>query len=122
MECFSRFFATPANHMFAYRVSYWPAFGLAGLLWASPAAAQSYTLLEAMGSAYTTNPQLEGARSNTRAADEGVAEAKGNWRPKLNASGSYGVQRADVAGLPNTLSKSPVLGHVELSQSVISGG
>jgi outer membrane protein len=57
---------------------------------AQPAAAMS--LKEALGTAYSTNPQIEAARANLRATDEEVAKANAGWRPNLSLSGTEGFQ------------------------------
>ena len=53
----------------------------------------SFSLLEALGVAYETNPQLAAARAGVRASDEGVAQANANWRPSIAASGTYGFEK-----------------------------
>jgi len=57
---------------------------------ADPAGAMS--LREALATAYSTNPQIEAARANARAADEEVAKANAGWRPQLSLSGTEGFQ------------------------------
>jgi len=46
-------------------------------------------IFEAMGSAYTNNPTLQGQRAYVRAVDENVAIAKSGYRPTLALQGSY---------------------------------
>ncbi len=53
-----------------------------------PAAAQS--LIDALSSAYETNPDLLGARAALRAVNEGVPQALGGWRPTVEITGSAG--------------------------------
>ncbi|MEZ5647689.1 MAG: TolC family outer membrane protein [Alphaproteobacteria bacterium] len=55
---------------------------------ASPAHAQSLT--EALVSTYTNNPQLRAARAELRAVDERVNQAKGGYRPNIDAATSVG--------------------------------
>ncbi len=104
------------------RVSCWLVLAVVALAVAPAAGAQTFTLNEALALAYTNNPQIEAARANARARDEDVAAAKGSWRPSVNASGSYGVQRTDISGPTHTLTNSPVQGRLSISQSVLSGG
>src|SRR5262245_45858629 len=85
-------------------------------------AAQSLTLAEALATAYNTNPQIEAARANARARDEDVAVARGAWRPSVNASGSYGAQRADIGGIGTSLGTAPTEARLSIQQSVITGG
>ena len=54
--------------------------------------AHGMSLREALATAYATNPQIEAARANARAADEEVAKANAGWRPSLTISGSEGFQ------------------------------
>ena len=61
-----------------------------GVTAAEPAAALS--LREALGTAYSTNPQLEAARANLRATDEEVAKANAGWRPSISINGTEGFQ------------------------------
>ncbi|SMF03864.1 outer membrane protein/outer membrane protein, adhesin transport system [Tistlia consotensis] len=56
-----------------------------------PGAAQS--LIDALSSAYETNPDLLGARSALRAVNEGVPQALGGWRPTVEFTGSAGYSR-----------------------------
>lgn len=49
--------------------------------------AGSQTLLDALGSAYATNPGLLAQRAALRSVDEGVPQAMGNWRPTVELSG-----------------------------------
>jgi TolC family type I secretion outer membrane protein len=67
------------------------AFGITcpGLVAAAP-----FTLNEALGIAYETNPQLEAARAGQRATDETVAQADAGFRPSLSAGASAGFERA----------------------------
>lgn len=53
-----------------------------------PGISAAETLLQALSSAYTNNPELNAARAATRAVDEGVPQALSRYRPNVNASGS----------------------------------
>lgn len=47
------------------------------------------SIFEAMGSAYTNNPTLQGQRAYLRSVDENVAIAKSGYRPTLSLHGNY---------------------------------
>ncbi len=49
-----------------------------------------HTLLEALGAAYETNPQLTGERAHLRATDENVPAALAGWRPTVQINSAYG--------------------------------
>ncbi len=57
---------------------------------AGPAAAQVRTLEDALAAAYANNPQLQAARAQLRATDEGVPQALAGWRPTVIVSGGGG--------------------------------
>lgn len=56
--------------------------------WSGPASAES--LAAAMASAYMNNPDLNSARAQMRAIDEGVPQAKSGYRPRVSVSGDFG--------------------------------
>lgn len=58
----------------------------------APATAFADTLGDALASAYKTNPTLDGARQQTRQADEGFAQARAGFLPQIAVTGSYGTQ------------------------------
>ncbi|MBL4646915.1 MAG: TolC family outer membrane protein, partial [Rhizobiales bacterium] len=58
------------------------------LLISASSMASADTLMQALASAYTNNPELNIARAATRAADEGVPQALSGYRPNISASGS----------------------------------
>ena len=45
------------------------------------------TLVEALTNAYNTNPGILSERASLMSTDEGVVQALGNWRPKVELSG-----------------------------------
>ncbi|MCB1487165.1 MAG: TolC family outer membrane protein [Bauldia sp.] len=45
-----------------------------------------------MASAYTNNPDLNSARAELRAIDEGVPQAKSGYRPRISVTGDYAFQ------------------------------
>ena len=72
---------------------------LAAFLATAGAQAETFSLKEALATAYETNPQLDAQRAALRATDENVAQANANWRPTINFQGSYGYQRTMIGGL-----------------------
>lgn len=81
--------------------------GFAALVAAPQAAlAQTRTLQEALGAAYTNNPALQAARAQLRATDENVPAALAGWKPTVSMSGSFGRafgdQTSTVSGFPIT--------------------
>ncbi len=93
---------------------------------AVPAAADRFRLSDALGLAYTTNPELEAQRAKVRQADDVVAEARGGWRPSVNTSGSYGFEYAEggknIFGFQNKDLLTPLDGRAALSQPLFTGG
>lgn len=57
---------------------------------AAPASAES--LRDALVSAYLANPELKAQQAGLRATDEGVAQAKSGFRPRLMGEAGYAVQ------------------------------
>ena len=74
--------------------------GAAGLVGcfalAGTGASLADSLTAAMVSAYENNPTLNAARAALRATDENLAQAKGGYRPRVVASGDYGVATSSV--------------------------
>ncbi|TBW37980.1 type I secretion protein TolC [Siculibacillus lacustris] len=56
---------------------------------------QAQSLSEALALAYANHPQLNAARANVRASDEGAGIAAGAGRPRISASGTMGLQRTE---------------------------
>jgi outer membrane protein len=86
---------------------------------ATSASAETFTLNEALGVAYETNPQLEAARAGLRATDEGVAQANSSFRPNVSAGGSYGYEKISpaIGGLPTA---QPLTGQLQLNQTLFN--
>ena len=59
-------------------------------LWSGTAHGQS--LVDALTSAYDTNPSLQAARAELRSVNEGVPQALSNWRPEVTVNASGGKQ------------------------------
>ncbi len=64
---------------------------IAGSL-ATSSLAQAETISGALAKAYSTNPQLNVQRANTRVADENVPRATAGYRPTVTATGDFGYQ------------------------------
>jgi len=88
---------------------------------AAPAFADTFTLDEALGVAYETNPTLDAQRASLRATDEQVAQANAGWRPTINAGGTYSVQRA-VVGTFGAFSAHPIQGQLTVNEPIFRGG
>lgn len=84
--------------------------------------AETFSLNDALGVAYESNPQLDAERAHLRATDEGVAQANAGWRPSINAGGSYGTQRFEVDGVTGALNDHPLQGQVVVTQPIFRGG
>ncbi len=93
-----------------------------GLCASLPACAAPFTLADALSVAYETNPQLQQQRAQLEALDQGVAEADAGWRPSVNLSGSYGVQRATVSGIASAFNSHPLIGQVTITEPLFRGG
>jgi outer membrane protein len=76
----------------------------AGMVGTRPARAQS--LEEALGEAYSGNPQLLAERAHLRAVDEEVPKALANWRPQVQMSDGVGYEAitTPINTFPSTLS------------------
>ncbi|MEQ9519012.1 MAG: TolC family outer membrane protein [Parvibaculum sp.] len=100
--------------------------GLTVLMMATPGHAEN--LMDALASAYQSNPELLAARAGQRATDEQVPQALAGWRPSLNATGSWGSVTTDsslnvpVAGLGGKQTSDPMTGTLQLTQNVFTGG
>lgn len=91
---------------------------LCGTAYADPA---SFSLMEALGVAYTTNPQLAAAQASVRATDETVAIANAHWRPSISASGTYAYNNVKVSGQGRSVTY-PIQATVGLQQELFRGG
>jgi len=84
-----------------------------------PASAEVFTLKDALGVAYETNPHLEAARAGLRATDENVATANSNFRPSASFGGSYGYEKIPpfLGGSPTS---TPLSGQLSVNQTVFN--
>ena len=60
---------------------------MSSVLLCAPARAE--TIFEALGEAYSSNPDLQAQRAYLRAVDENVAIAKSGFRPTIDLTGGY---------------------------------
>jgi outer membrane protein len=63
--------------------------------WSAPGHAE--TLQGALSSAYTYSPQLDAERARSRAIDENVSQANGQFRPTITGNGSIGYQNTKTS-------------------------
>jgi len=84
--------------------------------------APGFSLQEALGVAYETNPQLAAARAGVRASDEGVAQANANWRPNIAASGTYGFEKYNYTGTPGWFGTHPLSAQLAVTETLFRGG
>ena len=87
-----------------------------------PASAQ--TLEEALAITYKTNPNLLAARAALRVTDEGIAQAKGGWRPSVRSTLSIGSTRtvSESSGTTTRGTINPKTGNLTITQPLYQGG
>ena len=78
------------------------------------------TLIEAMVSAYSSNPTLQAERARQRSTDELVPQALSGWRPTVNAEGSIAKVWTDASGQPDS-ENDPKSVAIGLSQPIFRG-
>lgn len=88
----------------------------------SAAWAEKLSLKDALGLAYQTNPNLDGARAALRALDETVAQADAGWRPSINLTGSYGIEHATIDGIASPFDSRPIVGQATVTMPIFRGG
>lgn len=81
--------------------------------------AETFSLSDALGVAYETNPQLEAARAGLRATDENVATANSNFRPSISFGGTYGYEKIPpvFGGMPVSY---PLSSQLTVNQPVLN--
>lgn len=87
----------------------------------SPDPAAKLTLLDALGVAYETNPQLAAAQAGLRATDESVAQANARWRPNISATGTYAYNEAKISGAGRVITH-PLDATLGFRQELFRGG
>ena len=97
---------------------------LAVALAATPVTASAQSLVEALSSAYNTNPTLRAALSELRSVNEQVPQARSGWRPTVSVTGSAGVeerqQKTSLGTSEDTLN--PAQARLEVRQNIWRGG
>jgi TolC family type I secretion outer membrane protein len=78
------------------------------------------TLIEAMVSAYSSNPTLQAERARQRSTDELVPQALSGWRPTVNTEGSIAKVWADDNASPSS-ENDPKSVAIGLSQPIFRG-
>lgn len=78
------------------------------------------TLIEAMVSAYSSNPTLQAERARQRGTDELVPQALSGWRPTVNTEGSIAQVWSDSNNGPAT-ENDPKSVAIGLSQPIFRG-
>ncbi|MEE9381740.1 MAG: TolC family outer membrane protein [Hyphomonadaceae bacterium] len=71
---------------------------IAGIVLAAGAmqGATAETLGDALREAYLHNPQLQAQRTDAQIAQEGLTQARSQWKPQVSASGSLGYESKDT--------------------------
>jgi len=83
---------------------------------------KAFSLPDALGVAYETNPQLGAARAGVRATDETVAQANAAWRPHISATGTYAYDEARISGVAKRSVTHPLQAQLGFSQELFRGG
>ena len=96
-----------------------PALMVGAALFAVPASAD--TLREALVEAYRTNPNLQAARADQRAVDEGVPIEKSAGRPSVDATGRYS-EFLNQSSTSFTAPERAVTANIDLGVPIYSGG
>jgi outer membrane protein len=78
------------------------------------------TLIEAMVSAYSSNPTLQAERARQRGTDELVPQALSGWRPTVNTEGSIANVWSDSSGT-SASENDPKSVAIGLSQPIFRG-
>ncbi|MEM8853236.1 MAG: TolC family outer membrane protein [Pseudomonadota bacterium] len=97
-------------------------FAAIGLL-SAPTMAGAQSLTESLAAAYSTNPQLNAARSQLRGIDENIAIARSGNRPQIAGSMSWTSQTFKTVGGPlrGTSGNNPFEIQLTLTQPLFQG-
>ena len=82
---------------------------------------QAQSLFDAMIAAYQTNPTLQAQRAGLRSTDEGVPQARSNYRPTVTFDGSAGQSERNSSTSSST-SLTPLSANLRVSQPLYRGG
>lgn len=85
-------------------------------------AASAETLLDALSSAYNSNPDLLAQRSVLRQTDETVAQALSNWRPTVTLQGQWGKEYVKNSNLSRSEWLTPRQAVASVTQPIFRGG
>lgn len=88
-------------------------------------AVNAQTLEDALVKAYQGNPTLKSERARLRATDEGVPQALSGWRPTVEVSGSYGIDRTNSSSTGGDKVgdvRNPLTGSLTITQNLYRGG
>ena len=66
------------------------------LLCQLPVSAQADNIKEALSHSYLANPQLNAQRANTRAVDEVMPQARGQWMPQATGQANAGIMNQNL--------------------------
>lgn len=83
--------------------------------------ASADTLGDALAAAYQHNPTLAAARLSARATDEQRAQARANYLPTIDLTGSYGIRDSETNGVGNP-DLEPASAGVVANQALYTGG
>lgn len=86
--------------------------------------ARAQSLIDALASAYSTNPTLRAAQAELRSVNEQVPQALAGWRPTVSVSGSAGVESREQKTSLGTSEDdlNPAQAQLEVSQNIWRGG
>ncbi len=89
-----------------------------------PSEADELTLQEAVISALATDERIAAARSNLFGAEEGRVSAKSNYKPRVNAIGTYGYNAIDQFNSSGSLQRDgqKMYGGIEVQQDLWTFG
>ena len=112
-------YASPARYIGACSASAFVAISVAVV---PHGVANGETLRDALRSAYRYNPQLDAERANLRATDEGVPQAKSNYRPLVSFSADSAIAQENTS--PDTADEGrsyPAGYSINLNQQIFRG-
>ena len=111
------------------KLALWPrrlaAAGVALLLAAAmPTQAAAQSLVDALASAYSTNPTIRAAQAELRSVNEQVPQALSGWRPTVTVNASAGAERRKTTSSlgERTDHLNPAEASLEVRQNIWRGG
>lgn len=100
----------------------------AGIVATPPEPASAQTFVEALATAYSTNPTLLARRARLRQQDEAVPQALANWRPRVTAAATKGIQETETESRvgsttsTTTVDREPFTAQLSVTQPIYRGG